>query len=725
MIGFMKMASKLAVLTALFVGAGVSAEVAAPGSTQSETTVEEIVVTALRRAEGTAIMDTALAIDAMTGTELEARGFISVMDAISTSPGVSVSRTLANGDAIQIRGVSAIIGDGVVGYYLDDLPYTRISTNESPDLNPYDLNRVEILRGPQGTLFGAGSQGGTVRILTRNPVMNEFSGKVTGAFGNTDSANSDLARIQGAVNIPLVDDKLAMRLVASYRDEDGYLDMPLIDEENYNELEQTSYRAKLLWTPNEQWSVLASYWYWEHETFSSFGNDDYEFTPAYLDLLTNGAIPAPARSVFADSQNELFGLTVSYSGDSFSFTSSTSYFDNPVQEGLPIVGFQSDSDFSTQQTFAQEFKFASDNEGLWNWTVGAIYLDMENQEDSETFGYSVFLPEPLLLDATSSSYASESWAVFGESIYRINENLEFTLGLRYFEDEREVSVVDPNREPVFALFGIANPRGDSWDKLTGRINLAWTPTEDSLYYLNIAEGFRSGGLNGPSAILDGAAIGINLPLSLDPDLVTSYEIGGKWALLDGSLNLESVIYYLDWEDIQTFSVFVGPGGNATGGALNGESATVLGFELAVRYSVGGLTLSVSGNYNDNEYDGAIAGSGVEDGDPISNVPDLTWNASAGYTWPVGNLTGIAFLGATYTDERTDYFPPAFSYMTDATTVVAGRVGVEAANWSLFLTGENLTDEDGEVSSLAVLDAFGVPPYRFRPRTFGVELNFQF
>ncbi|MEM8660562.1 MAG: TonB-dependent receptor, partial [Pseudomonadota bacterium] len=491
-------------------------------------------------------------------------------------------------------------------------------------------------------------------------------------------------------------------------------------------LEQTNYRAKLLWTPSDKWSVLASYWYWKHETFSTFANDDYEFTPTYLDLVTlEQNIPAPANSVFADSKNELYGLTIRYEGDAFTFSSSTSYFENPVQEGQPIAGFQTDSDFSTQETFAQEFKFTSISDGPWNWTIGAIYLDMKNQEDAVTFGFSEFFPEPVVVEETSDRFTSESWAIFGESIHEFGDHWEFTLGLRYFADERDLEEINLPREPLLEALGIENPNSADFDKLTGRVNLAWTPTGDSLYYANIAQGFRSGGLNSPSAILDGEAIGIDLPSEIDPDLVTSYELGGKWVMLDGSLNLESAIYYLEWEDIQTFTVFVGPQGNATGGALNGESATVLGFELGVTYVVGGLTLSASGNYNDNEYDGAIAGSGVEDGDPITNVPDLTWNLSGTYNWPMGELNGLAFLSATYTDKRTDYFPPASRFTTDDVTFVSGRLGVEAERWSAYLTGENLTDEDGAVSTLAVLDEFGIPPYRFRPRTFGIELNYNF
>ena len=688
--------------------------------------LEEVIVTALRRAEGTAVMDTALAVKAMTGTELESRGFVSVMDAISSTPGVSVSRTIANGDAIQIRGVSAIIGDGVVGYYLDDLPYTRISTNESPDLNPYDLNRVEILRGPQGTLFGAGSQGGTVRILTQDPIMNEFSGKFTGGFYHTDDTDSDLYKIQGAINIPIVDDTLALRLVGSYRDEDGYIDMPLINEDNYNEMEQENYRAKLLWTPNEQWSVLGTYWYWEHETFSVFGDDNYEFTPTYTDLVTGGSIPAPASSVFADSENNLYGLTIRYSGESFSFTSSTSYFDNPVEEGLPVVGFQNDSDFVTQETFAQEFKFASNYDGSWNWTAGAIYLDLENEERGLFIGFSEFLPEPAVLDDSSTKYTSESWAVFGESIHELNEQWELTVGLRYYYDEREVTTFDANREPLFPIFGIENPNDDDWDQVTGRINLAWRPDDNSLYYANIAQGFRAGGLNSQTGVLDGALVGIDLELSVDPDEVISYELGAKWGLLDGNLNLEAVVYFLDWEDIQTLVTFFGPTGEAAGGAINAEGAEIPGVEFAATYQADGLTLSASANWNDAEYDGTTPGAGFVDGDPVENVPELTWSASASYIWPMGGLQGVAFLSATYTDERTSYDPVVgVPFVTDDTTLVAGRLGIEEERWSVFLTGENLTDEDGAVSSLALLANFGVPPYRVRPRTFGIEFNYNF
>jgi len=137
-----------------------------------------------------------------------------------------------------------------------------------------------------------------------------------------------------------------------------------------------------------------------------------------------------------------------------------------------------------------------------------------------------------------------------------------------------------------------------------------------------------------------------------------------------------------------------------------------------------LTLAASGNWNNIAYEGDLPSAGISDGDPMMNVPELTWNASAAYRWPIGELTGIAYLGATYTDERTDYAPTG-SYTSDDFTVVNARIGVESVNWSAFLTGTNITNENPEVSQVAVLAGLGSDSVRMRPATYGVELNYNF
>ncbi len=708
----------------------------AQSASNDERVLEEVIVTALRRAEGTAIMDTAIAVDAMSGSEIESRGFTSIMEALSTTPGLSYAENANVGPAIQIRGVSAIVGSSVVGYYLDDLPYTRIGGNVTPDLNPYDLNRVEVLRGPQGTLFGVGAQGGVVRVITQDPIINEFSGKVTGAYSWTDGADEN-DRIQGALNIPLIEDTLAMRLVAAQVNDGGYIDLVSTREDDYNEMDDTSYRVKLLWTPTEDISVVASYWNSEREGYQNFGDDNLE-AEYYLTnidalflgppLATEVQVPAGSEYLEAETKNELYGLKVEYLAESYSFLSTTSYLEGSNSARfiytIPGLGGVSSLDeYPKLDTFAQEFKLSTRNEGDWNWTLGAIYLDIEN-EDAQTTYFHVENPAnwPILeaigftqtTGGQVDTVESESWAIFGESVHALGEQWELTVGARYFEDDRDSS----------------GPESSDFDEWTGKVNLAWRPTDDSLYYANIATGFRSGGSNSEALIEAGAnsTPPVDIPVEVDPDEVTSYEVGGKWTLLDGRLNLESAVYYLEWDDIQTL-IYGLVDSTLEGWGANANSAAGGGVEFAATYQADGLTLAASGNWNNVEYDDDLPSGGISDGDTVMNVPELTWQASATYAWPMGELTGLAYLGATYTDERSDYgidlLGQPSTYTSEDFTVVNARIGVETERWSVFLTGTNITDENVEVSQLALLADLGAESVRMRPATYGIELNLNF
>jgi len=720
--------SLLASLIGIFGASGAQADAqTVQDAATSRATLEEVVVTATRRAEGTAMMDTALSIDAMTGDQLEAQGFTSVMAALENTPGLSVVKS-GVGSVISVRGIGGLIGDSTTGYYFDDLPYARIGASISPDLNPYDLDRLEVLRGPQGTLFGSGSLGGTVRVLTKNPIMDEFEGKATGALYTTDGGG-DHYKVQGAVNIPLVEDKLAARLVASYIDDGGYIDLEPAGIEDYNTLEDTAYRAKLRWTPNDNWDVMASYWYSKRDGHSLVAGDDSVLTAVFA-----GVIPATPEYLTSDTKNDMYGLTVKYFADSFQFTSATSYLEGEYNQDYVVLGNSAALIYPTLETFSQEFKFATLFDGDWNLTAGAIYTDIEN-EGSSVFGLWVpGFPDGPVLEVgaeESQKLTSESWAVFGESIYQINPEWELTVGLRYFYDERTIEAFGEPTETLLELAGIDNPRDADFDEVTGRINLAWRPNDDTLYFVNIAQGFRSGYLNEGPALLQQEALGVVIPETADPDTITSYELNGKWTLLEGSLNLEAGVYYMEWDDVQSFVTAPASNGTLVGWGDNVNEAEILGAEFAVSYATGGLTLSASANYNDTEYKGGSPATGIMEGDPLTLAPEVTWAASATYLWPMGSLNGVAFLGANYVDERADYTPSAtapggrFVYTSDEITIVNARIGVEADQWSVFLFGENLANDDGEHSQLASLIELGVDPVRPRPMTYGVEVNFNF
>ncbi|MEM0952887.1 MAG: TonB-dependent receptor [Pseudomonadota bacterium] len=694
--------------------------------------IEEVVVTALRRGEETGLMDTPLAVSALTGDLLEARGTSSVMGALTSVPGVSVVRNTNVGDSVMIRGISAVVGDSPVGYYLDDLPYTRISANILPDTNPYDLKRIEVLRGPQGTLFGAGSAGGTVRILTNDPVLDEFSGKITGGASATDGGG-DNWKVQGALNVPLIEDTLALRIVGAQIDNGGFIDLPLAGEDDFNTLDDTSYRVKLLWQATDQLSIMGSYWHSERETFQDWGDDNYEQNLLFVatDILTGGpgtvVGPVTSDSLYANTENDLYGLTVKYRTDSLEFTSTTSKLEGSYENALAVLGLFQEQAFPVLDTFAQELRIASVGSSRVNWNAGVMYLDMENESQNSVLlyldvpGIGVIPNESVINSAVETS---ESWAVYGEIAYQLNDVWEITLGLRYFEDERTLEDKLPAIVDTLAALGIDNPRSGEFDQVTGRFNLAWTPNDNSLYYANIAQGFRSGGNNPGDALIQATLSGIDVPSTIDPDEVISYELGAKWTLLDNALNLEAALYYLDWDDIQALLLGAGQDG-VFGYALNTEGAEGLGFEFGINYQVGQLSLAATGNFNQTEYTGSTPAAGIVDGSDMRLSPDTTLSASATYGWRIGSLGGIAYLGATYFSDRTDYAAPQFTYTSDDITLVNARIGIEGDTWSAYLTGENLTDEDGEFSQIASLAQLGVDANRVRPLTVGVELNYNF
>ena len=225
-----------AVLTALpftvSMPAALAEEGAAATDGQPVTSLEEVIVTALRREQS--LLQAPIAVSAFDGDFLEDIGAHQLADFLLGAPGTTIVDTGTGDTQIYIRGMSSLHGDGAVGYYLDEVPFGFLGLSHVPDVRTFDLDRIEVLRGPQGTLYGASSLGGTVRIITNDPVFNEFQGKVD-VFGSGSRDGGDNYGVKAAVNVPLLDDRLAMRLVATTETYDGWLDEPLFGEEKVND----------------------------------------------------------------------------------------------------------------------------------------------------------------------------------------------------------------------------------------------------------------------------------------------------------------------------------------------------------------------------------------------------------------------------------------------------------------------------------------------------------
>ena len=274
-----------------------------------------------------------------------------------------------------------------------------------------------------------------------------------------------------------------MRLVGSKNDQDGWIDLPLVGEEDFNSREDDSYRAKLLWQVNDRLSIMASHWDWKMDAFNPWGNEDgeafpvftefqWQFTPdpATLAPLPNGnVIPATSSRLFVNTDNELTGLTIKYDTDNYSFTSVTSELSGSYEEGYSRAGTYIEGGFDVLDSFAQEFRVASSYEGKWNWT-GAPFISTWKISEPTVAEPSSLSPKscqsPVCRCPRGISGAppapdesrSESVAVYGESIYEFNERWELTVGLRYFEDDREELDRNPCTPTLFLYSALITPR---------------------------------------------------------------------------------------------------------------------------------------------------------------------------------------------------------------------------------------------------------------------------
>ena len=660
--------------------------------------IEEVIVTAQKRAEN--ILDVPIAISAVTNEAMLDAGAAQLADFLESVPGVGIVDTQSGEQNIQIRGINSTFGNAPVGYYLDELPFTYLGNTQVPDVRTYDLERVEILRGPQGTLYGDGSIGGTIRILTKEPVLDEMQVAADGTYSTTDDGDDSYA-LKGMLNAPISRDKLALRLVATKEDIGGWIDNTVTGVEDENERDIENYRAKLRWMPTDALDIVLSAWHTEQEAVGD--------SVALEDWTT--FLPAAETS----TEYDLYSATIRYDFAAFSLVSATSWMDYANDELADFLG----APFTTneeQEILSEELRLTSNSDGFFRWTAGFFYRTIERD---------TFLNLEALGFVQDQHQESDSWAVFGEGTFAfLDDKLEVTLGLRYFEDDR---LFEEELDPV--LLDIVQSIDPSFtgkvdttfDSTNPRLNIAYRPNADWMFYTNIAKGFRTGQAQPVISLAFAALQGVTIPTSVEPEEMWSYEIGTKGVFADGAVTFEGAVFYNDWQDIQVLVVLEPVSGLA--GLINGGTAETMGVELALGFApIDGLDLRIAGSYVDAEYTEDIPGTPIVDGDPISGVPDTTVSATGTYRWPMGATWNGFVRGAVqYTSEREDVASGALP--SDSTTRVDLRLGVEGNAWGLYLFGDNLTNEDGAVG----VRQFGPdgPATRLRPRTYGINFRYNY
>lgn len=569
--------------TVLLSGLSAAALIAAPAQAQqaatgSATTASEqvddsgqatdIVVTAQKREQN--LSDVPAAIQAITGDTLERRGTKDITQLVEFIPGASIVSKVSPGfETIQIRGISSgTVGDATVGYYIDDVIFSIPNLQLAPPSRLINLERTEILRGPQGTLYGNGAMGGLIRLVTTKPDTNNYSVKAQGEVSFTDGGGTNYAG-DAAVNIPLAADRAAFSVSGGYERLSGFADGAAGND--LNGIESWNIRGKLFLKPTDTLDVTLSIWHIDNH--QDYSNNLLSVSPALV-RDPFGITP------FIDTVATFYSGAVKWDLGNVALESATSYIDhkldiddvsNSVLFGFP-VGIRNDSTFTTH-SFNQELRLVSQNDSPFTWIVGGLYTNatITSDIDVNIRGLGPAIP---FLNVVGAPLKTESFAVFGEASYSLFDGKLIPLvGLRYFRDTRSAS-----GPTTFGGVTTVDSGRATFDAVSPRFNLTYKPSDQALIYVNIARGFRSGTIQTGAQAQLGQLSGVTTGVIIDPDSLWTYEIGTKLKLPAG-FYFDGSFYYTDWSNIQI--PFNTPFGLPA--VVNGGDARIYGVDLGLNW----------------------------------------------------------------------------------------------------------------------------------------------
>ena len=475
-------------------------------------------------------------------------------------------------------------------------------------MQAFDLDRVEVLRGPQGTLYGQGSMGGTIKLITASPDLDNYGAKFDVSTGVKEGGEGDYVA-NGEVNMPIIDGVLALRLVGGYENTGGFIYDTTNGRKDINGSQAQNYRAKFLYTPTDKLTITGTVWL------------QRDYTNFSLESYPNRTYPSGPGNDFINVRGDAYNGVIKYDLPFAEITSSTSYMDFNLDamnfSTIASPGATTNVTVTTNEEskiFAEEVRLVSTDDSQVKWNFGALYTKVTTPATA-LVDVSTFVPVPGIiigtLQDTNAVLDSRTLSVYGQaSILLFNGLVEPLIGLRYFQDWEGGSDISSTTSTVtFTTLPIPPSSSTTTTTTSGccalypsfdpRFNVAFHISDNLLAYVNVAEGFRSGTENGAAAIADAKTLGLTIG-KVNPDTVWSYEVGSKATLLNGQLALEGALYYNSWKDIQllpedpiTFVSFV----------VNGGNAHTEGVELSATYEpVTNWLMQVSGNLNQSELD---------------------------------------------------------------------------------------------------------------------------
>lgn len=686
----------------------------------------DIVVTAQKRDER--LQDVPISISVVGGEQMQRSGGSQLTDYAAYVPGLQVDNAGSPGrSTLSLRGVAPIGPSATVGMYLDDAPigssgiYNRAQTF-SLDLLPYDIERLEVLRGPQGTLYGASSIGGLLKYVTVQPDLQELSVRASGeAF--TIAHGEDLGWAASAmVNVPIIADQLAISGSYSRRDTPGYVDNIQTGEKDVNDAVQQGGRVALLWRPDPALTIkLSGLWQSvDSDNFSILyeGMGNQPLAPGARFLSTNAQLPEPFTSDF-----QFYSGTVGYDFGFAELSSTTSYSELKILEtsdasrvyGVIWGGLAIYPARLHQKKWTEEVRLTSASSDKLEWMLGFFYTDEDNSHDQivralDASGEVLPAFDPFAIVALPNTY--KEYAVFGNATWKISEKFHISGGLRWARNEQTFTQV--TQIPLLGLD--SGGSGTSEEEIvTYSVSPQFNVNPDTMIYARVASGYRPGG---PNIALPG------FPSTVDSEKVTSYEAGIKARFLDRAVAFDAAVFLLDWNDLQTSAPFA----EGINGLVNAGTARSKGVEASLLIQpVAGLSVGANFAYTDAKCTETT--SNCTDGDQLPNVPKIAAAMTADYGFALGGSARARIGGALRivgdrisAVESSPLAVPVDGYATldlNAAVTFDGK-------WTLRAYARNLTDEEGRITSnVATTNPGFLSTVPVQPRTLGLAVDLAF
>lgn len=743
-----------------------TAAVGAPTTTATAAT-DELIVTAEKRAVN--IQDVPASVSAVQGDKLEVLGLKSLQDYTRYVPGLVVNSGGSPGQtSVTLRGIAAVGPGSLVGYYLDDTPlgssnnYAR-ATTFALDLLPYDLDRLEVLRGPQGTLYGAGSMGGLLKYVLRQADPNKFDAKVGAETSYIDHSDGLGYAVRGAVNIPVIKDKLAIRLSAFDQKDQGYVDNVRLGLADDNGVHQYGGRVAVTFKPIDNLRInLNALWYRlksDDNNAVRLTNDITSTTdPNGADIFSAlpGADPYGSSYGFRQpfTKNiDYYSGTVNYDLGPVTLVSATSYSKTKTRQTqdatdlygpLAVYGNVPDAGVANfklgldLKKFTQEVRLVSPTGGRIEWMVGGFYtyekstntqlvtvLDKNYQPLPDPNGFF----DPFAAVRLPTTY--KEYAAFGDLTFKITDKWDITGGLRYSHNDQAFHQFSEGLL-VFGP-GITDQIGASSESVaTWQVNTKYHLTDQVMAYARVATGYRPGG---PNVVLP------NVPPTVKSDRLTSYEGGFKTTWMDGRLLLNATAFDIQWKDIQEtgFDAVHGVSYLTNAGDAYSRGGELEGFFIPTD----GLRFGFNAAYTKAKVTRYLPDAlHYYLGERLPGVPEWTGGTTVDYTWKAYNEWSASIgAGWTYRSGSLNVQPiipfengdptkpnPGYTQPTrsPAYNLFDAHAGISNDRWAVNVYVKNITDHRAYLQASPVTGAgTAYDAFLLQPRTVGISVDASF